>query len=147
MLVRNLLQRDVVTVSPDAAVLEAARLMRTEHVGDVVVTGPGRRPIGMLTDRDIVVSVLAEDVDHLSKLTVKDVLSGDLVAATENEDATVVLERMRERGVRRMPVIDREGVLVGVLSVDDILERVADDLRRVVSLIAKQRRIEQWRRP
>jgi CBS domain-containing protein len=105
MQIRKLFKRDVVTIDPNASVLEAARLMRAEHVGDVVVTGPGRRPVGILTDRDIVVSVVAKDVEHLPTLAVKDVLTLDLVVATEDEDAEAVLGRMRRRGVRRVPVV------------------------------------------
>ncbi len=147
MLIRKLFKRDVVTIDPDASVLEAARLMRAEHVGDVVVTGPGRRPVGILTDRDIVVSVVAKDVEHLPTLAVKDVLTSEPIMAFEDEDAETVLARMRRRGVRRVPVVDREGVLVGIFAVDDILDLLADDLRGVVSLVTKQRRFEESRRP
>jgi CBS domain-containing protein len=147
MLLRKLVKRDVVTVDPDASVLEAARLMRAEHVGDLVVTGPGRRPIGILTDRDIVVSVVAKDFEHLPKLAVKDVLTPDPIVAMEDEDAETVLFRMRRGGVRRIPVIDRQGVLVGIFAIDDILELLADDLRGVVALVTKQRRVEESRRP
>jgi CBS domain-containing protein len=147
MLIRKLLKQDVVTIDPDASVLEAARLMRAEHVGDVVVTRPDRRPVGILTDRDIVVSVVAKDVEHLTTLAVKDVLTADPIVAREDEDAETVLGRMRRRGIRRAPVVDREGALVGVFAVDDILDRLADDLRSVVSLATKQRRLEEARRP
>jgi CBS domain-containing protein len=147
MLVRKLYKRDVVTVHPDASVLEAARLMRAEHVGDVVVMGPERRPIGILTDRDIVVGVLAKDVEHLSMLAVKDVLTPDPVMAREDEDVETVLSRMRRNGVRRVPVIDREGALLGVFALDDVLGVLADDLSGVVSLIATERRREEAKRP
>jgi CBS domain-containing protein len=147
MIIRKLAKLDVVTIAPEASVLEAARVMRSEHVGDVVVTGPGRRPIGILTDRDIVVSVLAQDVEHLGKLAVKDVLTPDPVIAYEDEDTESVLMRMRRHGVRRMPVVNREGALIGVFAVDDLLAMLALDLSTIVAVVEGQRRREQSRRP
>lgn len=147
MLLRKILKRDVVTIRPEASVLEAARLMRAEHVGDVIATDPAHRPIGILTDRDIVVSVLAKDVERLSFLSVKDVLTADPLVANEDEEVESVLSRMRHRGVRRVPVVDRAGVLVGVFALDDLLELLANDLRSAVSLVTSQRRREQSQRP
>jgi CBS domain-containing protein len=147
MLIRKLAKLDVVTIDPEASVLEAARVMRNEHVGDVIVTGPGRRPIGILTDRDIVVSVVAKDVEHLSRLAVKDVLTPDPILAYEDEETESVLLRMRRHGVRRMPVVNREGSLIGVFAVDDLLAMLALDLASIVSVVEGQRRREQSRRP
>lgn len=147
MLLSKVLKRDVVTIRPDASVLEAARLMRAEHVGNVIVTDAARRPIGVLTDRDIVVSVIAKDVEHLSMLAVKDVLTPDPIVGLEDEDAEVVLSRMRRGGVRRVPVVDRAGALVGVFALDDVLELLANDLRGVIALVASQHRREESKRP
>lgn len=144
----KLLQRDVVTISPNAAVLEAARLMRAEHVGSVIAVDDQRRPIGVLTDRDIVVSVLAKDVEHLDQLSVKDVLSAEpVVTCRETDDLEAVFGRMRGRGIRRIPVVDKRGELIGIFAMDDLLELLATDLSKVVALIATQRRHEQRVRP
>lgn len=148
MIIGKLLQRDVVTISPNAAVLEAARMMRAEHVGAVIAVDDRKRPVGVLTDRDIVVSVLAKDVEHLGRLSVKDVLTADpVVTCLETDDIEVVLGRMRSRGIRRIPVVDKDGVLVGVFAMDDLLEILATDLSKVVGLISAQRRHEQRLRP
>jgi len=147
MLIRKLCKRDVVTIAPTASVLEAARLMRAEHVGDVVVIGRDRQPIGILTDRDIVVGIVAQDVEHLTTLTVQDVLTPEPIVALEDEDAEAALGRMRRSGVRRLPVVDLHGAVVGIFSVDDFLDLLAEELRAVVSLVTKQPRHEQSRRP
>ena len=103
--------------------------------------------MGILTDRDIVISVLAKDVEHMSALAVKDVMTTDLVVALEDEDAEAVLARMQKRGIRRGPVLDREGSLIGVFALDDVLHQLASDLAKMVALVARQRHREQSRRP
>ena len=80
-------------------------------------------------------------------LAVKDVLTVDPIIAFEDEDAEVVLTRMRRRGVRRIPVVDREGRLVGIFAVDDMLDQLANDLRSIVTLVTNQRRFEETHRP
>lgn len=141
MHIDKLCSRDVVTISADAKVVDAARLMRSEHVGSVVVTHTDKRPVGILTDRDIVVGVVAQDVAHIATLEVKDVLTRDPIVAVEGEDADAVLARMRRHGIRRVPVIDAEGHLTGVFALDDALKNIAEQLGDVTSLI----RAEHWR--
>jgi len=135
----ELCKRDVVTVNKDDTIVEAARRMREAHVGDVVVVHQSdpRIPIGILTDRDIVVGVIARDVDHFAMLEVGDVLSRDrLVTAREGEDVRQVLSRMKTHGVRRVPVVDEAGHLVGILTFDDLVEHLSgmlSDLSRLLS--------------
>lgn len=135
-----------VIVAPKALVVsEAARLMRSEHVGSIVVveeTDEGRMPIGVLTDRDIVVAVLAKDVDART-LAVGEVMSGDVVSVRAQDSVFDALRLMRSRGVRRVPVTGDRGVLVGILTIDDVLEIVAEQLGEIVRAIGSERAHEQ----
>ncbi len=130
----------VVTVSPDDSIRRAAELMREHHVGDVVVaerSGGYLAPVGILTDRDIVVEVIAENVG-LDQVTVRDTMTDQLITAKEDDDLLATLMQMRENGVRRLPVVDGSGRLVGILSADDVIGLVARELAEVWALIVRQ---------
>jgi CBS domain-containing protein len=138
--------RRVVVAATTDRVLAAAALMRDEHVGDVILVEDreGRSvPVGILTDRDVVVGILARSPEYLSDLTVGDVVTRPLVTAVESEDIFEVLRRMRGAGVRRIPVIDAQGALAGVIALDDVLGFVADVLRDMSELTSRQIRRER----
>jgi CBS domain-containing protein len=123
----------------DETVQGAALLMRKHHVGDLVVVeqvdGNARVPVGIVTDRDIVVSVIALGLDP-SSLLVGDIMSDDLLTTSEQDDVYATIERMRFRGIRRVPVVDAAGGLTGIVSADDLLEFLAEemgDLSRIAS--------------
>jgi CBS domain-containing protein len=150
MNIGHVCNRQVAQIGKSETVLEAARRMRDEHVGDLVVVDhrDGRAvPVGVLTDRDIVVGLLAKDVDHLRQLDVGDVLPNDVVTACESEDVEDVLRVMRRKGIRRIPIVDRNGSLVGIFTVDDLIGLLSDGLSDIVSLMGRQRRHEVVRRP
>jgi CBS domain-containing protein len=150
MRVSEICSRTVSTIPIGASVVEAARRMRQEHVGDLVVVDEtnGRRvPVGLITDRDIVVGVLAKDTQHLHQLDVRDVIDGILVTATEDEDLGPVLHRMRSFGVRRVPVLDDKGSLVGLLSIDDVLPALSEEIAEVATLMSRQAAHEPGHRP
>lgn len=137
--------RIVVVAERDTPLPAAARRMREQHVGCLVVvdeTGSGRRVVGMLTDRDIVTAVMAQALDP-SALRVEDVMSADVVTAREADAFAELLAMMRRKGVRRLPVIDPQGVLVGLVTLDDLLEILAEQLRVVVQAIASEQRRER----
>jgi CBS domain-containing protein len=132
--------RDVVIVSKDESVSAAIELMRSHHVGDVVVVETIEEttmPVGILTDRDIVLEILAEGVD-LDAVAIVDVMSYELVTVTENTTLIDTIKLMRDKGVRRIPVVNEKGGLEGLLSVDDILELLAEQLTDIISLIGKE---------
>lgn len=138
--------RTVVTATPGESVVEAARRMRDEHVGCVVVLDGECHPIGVLTDRDIVVAVVALDLEA-SEVVIGDVMSTPVVAVRSRQDVEEALEIMRAAGVRRLPLIDDDGVLIGLVSADDLIERLAGacaDLARMV--VHEQRRERETRR-
>lgn len=151
MKVEELLTRHVAFVQRKEPLLVAVRRMREEHVGALVVVDDrdGEHiAVGILTDRDIVVGVFAKDVEHVSKLEVGDVMTSELVTATEDEDIGVVLHRMRSFGIRRVPVVDGEsGALRGIVTLDDALAGLADELATMASLTSHQRDREPARRP
>jgi CBS domain-containing protein len=127
----------------------AARLMRENHVGSLVVvdeTGGKRIVVGMLTDRDIVTSVLASDLD-CSCLTVEDVMSNDVVSVREGDSLIDVMQVMRRKGVRRIPVVGPEGELIGLIAFDDLLEIIAQELSLLVSAIESEVQRERRMRP
>lgn len=121
--------------------------MREKHVGYLVVAesagaGGRSRVIGVLTDRDIVVGVLAQEVDARA-LKVGDVMTRDPLVLEEGLSIEAVLRHMREAGVRRVPVVDRAGTLCGVLSIDDVLERIAEQLIDIAGSIRNEQRMER----
>lgn len=141
--------RAVVIAHKALALNEAARLMRMHHVGSVVVveeTDEGRVPVGMLTDRDIVVGVVAKDVDART-LSVGEVMSGDIVTVRDHDSEFDALRLMRSRGIRRVPVTTAKGVLVGILAADDVLEIVAEQLREIISAFSSEHKHEAKQRP
>ncbi|MDP1899734.1 MAG: CBS domain-containing protein [Rubrivivax sp.] len=142
--------RDVVWVHKTVALNEAARLMRERHVGSLVAieeAAPGKRLVaGMVTDRDIVLSVVAKDRDA-RLLRVEDVMTTEVACARETDSVLEVLALMRRRGVRRVPVTDGHGLLIGIVAVDDLLTQLSNDLRSLVQLITAQPGHEQLARP
>lgn len=129
--------RKVVSTNARASLAEAAALMRRRHVGSLVVVGKkrGKRvPIGIVTDRDIVVSVLAAGVEYRN-LSVGDVMSNRVVRVRTKDSVLHVLGMMRKRGIRRVPVVSPSGALVGIAAIDDVLGIVAKEIGAVVSAI------------
>ena len=149
MNIGQICNRHVVHIGKSECVLEAARRMRDEHVGDLVVveerTG-GHVPVGILTDRDIVVGLLAKDFEHIAQVDVVDLVTREVVTAKESDDVPEVLTRMQVQGIRRMPVVDDAGRLVGIFTLDDLLGVLFGDLAAVISLIGRERRRESEQR-
>ncbi len=119
-----------VTCTRDETVQGAALLMRKHHVGDLIVIdgADGQAvPVGIVTDRDIVVSVIALGLDPAG-LQVDDIMSDDLLTCREDDDVYETIEHMRLRGIRRVPVVNGAGGLTGIVSVDDLLEFLAEEM-------------------
>lgn len=145
MSIGQICNRDTVIVRKDESVVDAAKLMREFHVGSVVVVEDaegGVKPVGILTDRDLVVEILAAELGP-NTVAVGDIMSFELATAQENDGLWDTLQRMRAKGVRRMPVIDAQGFLTGILSSDDLLELLAEELGQLVRIIGKERQREQ----
>lgn len=136
--------RDVVVTGPQATVSECAALMRRHHVGSVVIVESKdgvNVPTGIITDRDIVVEVVAGNTSP-QQITVSDLCSRKLIVAREVDGLWETLQRMRKNGVRRIPVINDENVLVGIMAADDYLEILTDELQQLVALVRIEQRNE-----
>lgn len=140
--------REVVFVERNASIVEAAQRMRAHHVGDLVVVEEinGRRsPVGIVTDRDLVVEVLAEGV-KLDEVVVGDVMSHELATANEDDDLFDTVKRMRAKGIRRLPVVDRTGALAGIVTVDDLLDLLAEQVSDLARIVQREQTRERERR-
>lgn len=120
--------------------------MRDQHVGYLIVVqsdveGATVRPIGILTDRDIVTEVIGAGVDPKS-LTVGDVMTEQPVTVGETSPRSTAVAEMRRIGVRRLPVVGHRGQLVGVVSLDDVIGALARELQDVSGSIFNEQRIE-----
>jgi CBS domain-containing protein len=136
--------RHVVITTPGMRVVEAADLMKAHHVGDLVVVrqADGERvPIGILTDRDIALSV-GRLVRH-PELKVLDVMSANLVTSGEGENLYDVLKRMQSHGIRRLPIVNERGVLEGILTFDDVIGLLSEELTDLAKLVVREQKREQ----
>jgi CBS domain-containing protein len=145
MNIGELCTRETVCCRTDSSLLSVAQLMREHHVGDIVVvveesTG-AKVPVGIITDRDLVIEVLAKAVSP-SDLTAKDLLTEPLVKAREDDAVYETIERMQAKGIRRVPVVNSRGALVGILTLDDISEYLTEELTRLSKIAVRQQRRE-----
>ncbi len=149
MRVSEYCNREVVVLEQDESVTEAARIMREYHVGDVVVvrTQQGKNfPVGILTDRDIALEIVAKSADP-QNVSARDAMSYELVTVNEDDDLMHAIEIMRDKGIRRLPVIDLDEALVGILTIDDVLDLLSEVFVDIVHLFDRQRRREARTRP
>jgi CBS domain-containing protein len=145
MSVGEICNREVIVTSKDSSIFEVAKLMRDNHVGDVIVvdsSGGQPVPIGIITDRDIVVELIAKEV-ALDTVTVGDVMTYDLFTVREKDGIWSTLECMRMRGIRRMPVVNEQGGLEGILTVDDLLELFSDELTSLSKVAIREQKRER----
>lgn len=144
MPVSEICNRDVIVVQRNDTILEAAKLMRQHHVGDVVVVEDRngmRVPVGIVTDRDLVVEIMAPELDHLV-ITVGDIMLPELVTVKESSGVFETIQYMRAKGVRRLPVVNEGGGLVGILTLDDLLELLAEELTALAKLVRHEQKKE-----
>jgi len=141
MPIGEMCNREVVIVSKETSILEVAQLMRQHHVGDVVVVveeqGGRRIPVGIVTDRDIVIEIVAKDIDF-HNLVVGDIMGLQLVTVREREGVFETMQVMRLKGVRRLPVVDEEGGLIGILTLDDLIGLLAEEMNELARLISRE---------
>lgn len=147
MRVGEICRKPVVTVTPGVPIAEVAKLMRVRHVGSIVVVdAPGTlKPVGIVTDRDIVIEVLATGVDP-AIVSAGDIMTGSPVVVSASEDVMWALKTMRDRGIRRLPVVDDRNTLVGILALDDMLQHLGGAISDVVQLLGTERLEEGLRR-
>jgi CBS domain-containing protein len=133
----HICRRNVVTVSPDTTVSEVTRIMEDKNLGSVIVTGGDDR-FGIVTDRDIALRVVNRCLDPV-RTPIEDVMTQDLVL-TLREDMGLfeALEQIRKSAVRRFPVVDVEGRLTGIITLDDIIRLLGKEIAGVASVIENE---------
>lgn len=140
MFVRDICQRNVITGASDFSVRQAAQIMRDRNVGDLVITeklGGLEKPIGIITDRDIVTLVIAQSADP-DEISVVDIMKYHPVVVNENQSIQEVIKNMHHLGIRRIPVVDDRGFLAGIVSCDDVLLIMARDLQHLAGIVGQQ---------
>jgi len=140
MSIGKICNRETVIARAEDTIVEVSKLMRRHHVGDVVVIESGEGgnvPIGILTDRDLVMEILAQDLSP-DAVTVGDIMSNEIVTAREEDGIWDTLQRMRIKGIRRVPVVDARGGLVGLLALDDLLELLAGELADLAKIVRRE---------
>lgn len=136
MPISELCNREVIIIQKEETVLEAARLMRQHHVGNVIIVEERngiKKPIGIVTDRDLVVEIMATELDP-AVITVGDITVSKLVTVQENTGIFDAIQYMRRKAVRRSPVIDDRGELIGIITLDDLLQLLSEELSELARL-------------
>jgi CBS domain-containing protein len=145
----SIVNRTVAVALPHTSVTKAAKLMREYHIGALVVMSsdePDALPQGMLTDRDLVMEVLAQEVDP-DMVTVGDITLERLVTASVDDSLFDAVTRMSEEGVRRLVIVDEAGGLVGLVSMDDVIVALSQALVVLAKVIPMELRTERRERP
>lgn len=141
--------REVIVIQRDATIVEAAKLMRQFHVGAVIVVEKrdGRQiPVGIVTDRDLVVEVVATELDA-AVITVGDIMAAEVFTIKENTASHEAIEFMRRKTIRRLPVVDESGELTGILTLDDALQLLSEELLDLAKLVRYEQKKETRHRP
>jgi CBS domain-containing protein len=148
MTIGTICNREVITVQRDASVLHAAMLMRQYHVGDVVVVENRINqcvPVGIVTDRDVVIKLVATELDS-AVITVGDIMEPKLNVVKEHSGVFEAIQTMTAKGVRRLPVVDEDGELVGIITLDDLLLLLAKEFSSLTKLVAREQKNEAVKR-
>ncbi|MDV6341017.1 CBS domain-containing protein [Nitrosomonas sp. Is35] len=149
MSVGEICNREVIVIQRDATIVEAAKLMRQFHVGAVIVVEKrdGRQiPAGVVTDRDLVVEVVATELDA-AVITVGDIMAAEVFTIKENTPSSEAIEFMRRKTIRRLPVVDESGELTGILTLDDALQLLSEELLDLAKLVRYEQKKETRHRP
>ena len=144
MPISEICNREVVIAKREDTALDAARLMRKHHVGDVLVVEARNGvqvPVGIATDRDLVMEILAPELDG-NAITVGDIMVSGLATVKEGTGVFETIQYMRAKGVRRLPVVDDNGGLVGIITLDDLLELLSEELGSLAKLVKHEQKRE-----
>lgn len=144
MSIGEICNRKVVVMQAEELVAEAARLMRDQHVGSILIVdeqGGKRVPVGIVTDRDLVVEVIAPELDP-EVITEGDIMMTGFAVAKEETGVFEAIQYMRAKGVRRLPVVDIEEKLVGIVTLDDLLILLSEELDALAKLVVREQQNE-----
>ena len=146
MKVIDLAVRHVETITAQVSITECAKAMRQQHVGSLVVIDQNGMPVGMITDRDITIEVIATGKNP-DQCLVEEIMSQPVVTAKEEENIVDALARMREFGIRRLPIVDDGGKITGVVTNSNLTEVLAMMLDSLVRYIKSSKTRETALRP
>ena len=148
MAIGDICNRTVIVVEREHSVRAAAALMREHHVGTLVVVRDNGacKPVGIVTDRDIVIGVVAVGLDP-EVLTVGDIMGPRFFTAPADQGVFETMQQMRAKGIRRLPVVDHDGALVGIVTLDDLLQLLAKELGELSRLVTREQAVEEKTRP
>ncbi|WP_339106496.1 CBS domain-containing protein [Haloterrigena salinisoli] len=135
MSVGKLGPENVVTTSPDSTLEEATQTLDDENVGALVVTEDDE-PIGMLTDRDAALAI--HDRDDVGSAPVEEIMTEDPVTLEADDDPLAISEAIEEHNVRRFPIVDDDGELAGIATLDDLIATIGEELDNVADTIEAQ---------
>jgi CBS domain-containing protein len=137
MTIGKIANRKVVTLSIDKTILDVAKLMKESNVGDVIIVNDESQPVGIITDRDIAIKIVADEIPP-NQMFASDVMSSDLLVLREYQAIQEAFDMMCAKGVRRAPIVDELNKLTGIVSSDDLVLLVADEIESYGKLIRKQ---------
>ena len=149
MTVGEICNREVIVIQRDEPVVEAAKLMRQYHVGALIVIDKPNGsaiPVGIVTDRDLVVEVLATELDE-KVITVGDIMAPELFTVSDSTATHDAIDFMRRKTIRRLPIVDNAGELVGILTLDDVLEILSEEMLDLAKLVRYEQKKETRHRP
>lgn len=147
MKIGEICTRQVVTMTKDANAYELSYLMAKEHVGSVIIVeqaAAGYQPIGIVTDRDVVLQVTAKKLDPEST-TAQDLMTGELVTGYLAWGITETMRHMHRHGIRRLPIVDHNQLLVGIVTIDDLIDVVMSELGELSETITSGQYKERLR--
>ena len=140
MEVQTMISKRIASLPPQATAAEAAKLMREEDVGAVVVLSSEKKPLGIFTDRDLVLRVVALGRNP-AQVKLEEVMSSNPFTVWARDPVMLVARRMADKGVRRLPVVNEGGMVIGVVSVDDLLTVLISELSNVCTVIVGSSRL------
>ena len=138
MALKDVCKSSVVCTTSDVSAADAARLMRDKHVGELVVVKPqDKKAIGTITDRDLVTKVMANNMDPRT-IQINEIMVRNPTVAKESDGLFETARKLEQTGIRRLPVIDDQGHLTGIVSIDDLYELFATELSTLSKVSARQ---------
>lgn len=140
MSIKCLCHKNVVTLPKNANVKDALHLMKENNVGTIVIVHDPKNdptPCGIVTDRDIAMYIFTQDED-IKSLPIENIMNRNVLSVKQEQGIKEVIEKMCEKGVRRTLVLNEEKKVVGIVSIDDLMILIADELNSVSELIKKQ---------
>ncbi|NLZ29586.1 MAG: CBS domain-containing protein [Methanomicrobiales archaeon] len=130
-------REQVVAISPDTLAVDVAKIMAEKNVGSAIVVGTDGRPLGILTDRDLVIRVLTQNANPGTVRT-EEIMTRDVVTFPDSMGVYEAIRKMADRGIRRMPVVDDAGKLTGIVTMDDMIRMLGEEMALIAENIEKQ---------